>query len=79
VARQDEKGRDAAQVAVEMANLLSELGQPMSKQAQRRATRSARPADKSARTRAREFALQALYQHLVGRNPAATSTCSPAT
>jgi transcription antitermination protein NusB len=27
-------------------------------------------ADKSARTRAREFALQALYQHLVGRNPA---------
>ena len=25
-------------------------------------------ADKSARTRAREFALQALYQHLVGRN-----------
>ena len=27
--------------------------------------------DKSARTRAREFALQALYQHLVGRNSAA--------
>lgn len=27
-------------------------------------------ADKSARTRAREFALQALYQHLVGRNGA---------
>ena len=27
-------------------------------------------ADKSARTRAREFALQALYQHLVGRNSA---------
>ena len=27
-------------------------------------------ADKSARTRAREFALQALYQHLVGRNAA---------
>ena len=27
-------------------------------------------ADKSARTRAREFALQALYQHQVGRNPA---------
>ncbi|MCW5654090.1 transcription antitermination factor NusB [Hydrogenophaga sp.] len=26
--------------------------------------------DKSARTRAREFALQALYQHLVGRNAA---------
>ena len=26
-------------------------------------------ADKSPRTRAREFALQALYQHLVGRNP----------
>ena len=28
-------------------------------------------ADKSARTRAREFALQALYQYLVGRNDAA--------
>ncbi|KJS71366.1 MAG: hypothetical protein JM57_07330 [Comamonadaceae bacterium BICA1-1] len=28
-------------------------------------------ADKSARTRAREFAVQALYQHLVGRNGAA--------
>jgi len=28
-------------------------------------------ADKSARTRAREFATQALYQHLVGRNAAA--------
>lgn len=27
-------------------------------------------ADKSARTRAREFALQALYQHLVGKNQA---------
>jgi N utilization substance protein B len=27
-------------------------------------------ADKSGRTRAREFALQALYQHLVGRNEA---------
>ena len=27
-------------------------------------------ADKSARTRAREFALQGLYQHLVGQNPA---------
>ena len=27
-------------------------------------------ADKSARTRAREFALQALYQHQVGQNPA---------
>jgi N utilization substance protein B len=26
-------------------------------------------ADKSVRTRAREFALQALYQHIVGRNP----------
>src|SRR3954465_7482031 len=31
-----------------------------------------RAADKSARTRAREFALQALYQHLVGRNEAAS-------
>ena len=29
-------------------------------------------ADKSARTRAREFALQALYQHLVGRNEPAS-------
>ncbi|MFI5446657.1 transcription antitermination factor NusB [Polaromonas sp. UC242_47] len=29
-------------------------------------------ADKSPRTRAREFALQALYQHLVGRNEASS-------
>ena len=29
-------------------------------------------ADKSTRTRAREFALQALYQHLVGRNETAS-------
>ncbi len=29
-----------------------------------------KPKEKSARTRAREFALQALYQHLVGRNEA---------
>ncbi len=29
-------------------------------------------ADKSARTRAREFAMQALYQHLVGRNELAS-------
>ena len=31
-------------------------------------TGTKKAADKSARTRAREFALQALYQHLVGRN-----------
>ena len=34
-------------------------------------TKARKAADKSARTRAREFALQALYQHLVGRNEAA--------
>ena len=34
-------------------------------------TKPRKAADKSARTRAREFALQALYQHLVGRNAAA--------
>lgn len=34
-------------------------------------TPTRKAADKSARTRAREFALQALYQHLVGRNDAA--------
>ena len=34
------------------------------------ATGVKKAADKSARTRAREFALQALYQHLVGRNGA---------
>ncbi|TNF61927.1 MAG: transcription antitermination factor NusB [Burkholderiales bacterium] len=34
-------------------------------------TKPRKAADKSARTRAREFALQALYQHLVGRNEAA--------
>jgi N utilization substance protein B len=33
-------------------------------------TKPRKATDKSARTRAREFALQALYQHLVGRNPA---------
>lgn len=32
--------------------------------------RPRKAADKSGRTRAREFALQALYQHLVGRNEA---------
>ena len=32
--------------------------------------RPKKAADKSGRTRAREFALQALYQHLVGRNEA---------
>ncbi|GAA6140716.1 transcription antitermination factor NusB [Hydrogenophaga sp. 5NK40-0174] len=32
--------------------------------------RPRKASDKSARTRAREFALQALYQHLVGRNAA---------
>lgn len=35
------------------------------------APRPKKAADKSGRTRAREFALQALYQHLVGRNEAA--------
>ncbi len=34
------------------------------------ATGGRRASSKSARTRAREFALQALYQHLVGRNDA---------
>ncbi|MFM6985201.1 MAG: transcription antitermination factor NusB [Hydrogenophaga sp.] len=33
-------------------------------------TKPRKAADKSARTRAREFALQALYQHLVGHNEA---------
>lgn len=33
-------------------------------------TKPRKATDKSARTRAREFALQALYQHLVGRNAA---------
>ena len=34
------------------------------------APKAHKAADKSARTRAREFALQALYQHMVGRNEA---------
>ena len=34
------------------------------------ATGTRKAAAKSARSRAREFAVQALYQHLVGRNPA---------
>lgn len=33
-------------------------------------TKPRKASDKSARTRAREFALQALYQHIVGRNEA---------
>ncbi|MFY8103566.1 MAG: transcription antitermination factor NusB [Ramlibacter sp.] len=37
---------------------------------QRAATGPRKASAKSARTRAREFALQALYQHLVGRNEA---------
>jgi len=36
-----------------------------------KATGARKASAKSARTRAREFALQALYQHLVGRNDAA--------
>jgi len=35
-----------------------------------KAPKARKAADKSARTRAREFALQALYQHMVGRNEA---------
>ena len=43
----------------------------MSEDAQAGSAPKARKAsDKSARTRAREFALQALYQHIVGRNDA---------
>lgn len=34
------------------------------------APKARKASDKSARTRAREFALQALYQHIVGRNDA---------
>lgn len=39
-------------------------------QGSKSASTGRKAADKSARTRAREFALQALYQHLVGRNAA---------
>ena len=35
-----------------------------------KAPKARKASDKSARTRAREFALQALYQHIVGRNGA---------
>ncbi len=38
----------------------------------RTATGARKASSKSARSRAREFALQALYQHLVGRNDAAS-------
>ena len=89
VARQSDKGRDAARVAVEMARLLADphdddlrptsatcsiAGDNAAKH--RRSTgltsTGARKASaKSTRSRAREFALQALYQHLVGRNEAA--------
>ncbi len=46
-------------------------GAPVPKPARGHTSAGARKASaKSARTRAREFALQALYQHLVGRNEA---------
>lgn len=44
--------------------------QPAAKRAKPAGDRPRKASDKSGRTRAREFALQALYQHLVGRNEA---------
>lgn len=47
------------------------MNTPDSDKTPTRAGAPRKASDKSARTRAREFALQALYQHLVGRNEAA--------
>ncbi|WP_302174560.1 transcription antitermination factor NusB [uncultured Hydrogenophaga sp.] len=47
------------------------MNTPDSAKSPARAGAARKASDKSARTRAREFALQALYQHLVGRNEAA--------
>ena len=52
-----------------MNDVLPENTPPAAKMAP--GTSGRRASSKSARTRAREFALQALYQHLVGRNDAA--------
>ena len=43
---------------------------PAADTAPARPARAKKASEKSGRTRAREFALQALYQHLVGRNEA---------
>ena len=43
---------------------------PAADSAPARPARAKKASEKSGRTRAREFALQALYQHLVGRNEA---------
>ena len=43
---------------------------PAADTAPARSARAKKASEKSGRTRAREFALQALYQHLVGRNEA---------
>ncbi|TFZ02141.1 transcription antitermination factor NusB [Ramlibacter henchirensis] len=49
---------------------MDEERKPLPKAPGRTATGARKASAKSARTRAREFALQALYQHLVGRNDA---------
>lgn len=51
-----------------MAELTPKLKRPPQNRTGLTDTGVKKAADKSARTRAREFAMQALYQHLVGRN-----------
>ena len=53
-----------------MAEPLNKLKRPPQTRTGLTDTGVKKAADKSSRTRAREFALQALYQHLVGRNEA---------
>ena len=53
-----------------MAEPLPKLKRPPQTRSGLTDTGVKKAADKSARTRAREFAMQALYQHLVGRNEA---------
>ncbi len=53
-----------------MADPILKLKRPPQNRTGLTDTGAKKAADKSARTRAREFAMQALYQHLVGRNEA---------
>ena len=53
-----------------MADPITKLKRPPQTRTGLTDTGVKKAADKSARTRAREFAMQALYQHLVGRNAA---------
>ena len=56
----------------------SDATAPAAKSVGKKAGGLRKAADKSARTRAREFGVQALYQYLVGQNTLRVLTPSPA-